>query len=161
MKNFKPMLIALFSSFILVGLTFAQGPGPDGSMQGCGMHGQKMMGDKMMHNLPGLTDTQKAEMKKIHLAQAQSTQDIRNQLMEKKAHLHTLQTAAKPNMKAINAAIDEMSALKTQMAKKKAATHQKIRSLLTPEQRVMFDNRPMGKKGGRGMKGKCQNCQRR
>ncbi len=165
MKNFKPLLIALFCSLLLVGLSFAQGPGPGGPMHGHGMHGQRMMGKKMGPgmNLPGLTDKQKAAIKKLHVAQMQSTQAIRNQIMEKKAHLHTLQTADKPNMRAINAAIDEISALKTKIAKKRAETHQKIRALLTPEQRVMFDNRPMGKKGGHGpgMRNKCPNCQRR
>jgi len=166
MKSLKPMLVTLLSIFILAGSALAQGLDNDGPMHGRMQH-HKMMGQKMMHrmDIPGLTDKQKAEMKKIRLAQMDATKDIRNQIMEKKAHLHTLQTADKASMKAINATIDEISALKTQIAKKWAATQQKIRSLLTPEQRTMFDNRPMGKKGGdrhgRGMRKGCPNCNRR
>ncbi len=164
MKSLKPMLVTLLSIFILAGSALAQGHDNDGPMHGR-MQGHKMMGQRMAPgmNIPGLTDKQKAEMKKIHLAQMDATKDIRNQIMEKKAHLHTLQTADKANMKAINATIDEISALKTQIAKKRAATHQKVRALLTPEQRTMFDNRPMGKKGGPGHgmnKGNCPNCRR-
>ena len=166
MKSLKPMLVTLLSIFILAGSALAQGHDNDGPMHGR-KQGHKMMGQRMAPgmNIPGLTDKQKTEMKKIHLAQMDATKEIRNQIMEKKAHLRTLQTADKANIKAINATIDEISALKTQMAKKQAAMHQKIRSLLTPEQRTMFDNRPMGKKGGdrhgRGMKKGCPNCNRR
>ena len=72
--------------------------------------------------------------------------------------MKTLETAENPDIKAINNLIDEMSVIKTKMAKDRAANHQEVRKLLTEEQRIKFDlnagKKGMGKKNG--MRGK--NC---
>jgi Spy/CpxP family protein refolding chaperone len=135
-------------------LAFAQpGPGPNGPNQG-----KRWMnnGDNFQAkhlNLPNLTDEQKEQIAKLRTENMKAMLDSRNQIQEKMARLHTLQTADKPDMNAINSVIDEIAELKATMAKTRAAHRQKIRSLLTDEQRVIFDSKPMGGfgKGHQGM----------
>lgn len=92
-----------------------------------------------------LTDEQKAKIKEIHMASYKEMKELRNQLGELKAKQHTLTTADKPDMGAINANIDEISKVVTKMMKIRAENHQKIRSLLTDEQKMIFDSREMHK----------------
>lgn len=99
-------------------------------------------------NLPDLTDEQKDQIKALHTAGQKEMIQSTNKIGELEAKLRTLQTADKPDMKKINSTIDEISVIKTDMAKKRAAHQQAIRSLLTEEQRVVFDSRPHGKMGG-------------
>ncbi len=101
-------------------------------------------------NLPGLTDDQKEQIETLRAENLKTMLPLRNTLQEKKARLMTLQSAEKADMKAINGLIDEISAIKTQMAKQRAAHHQQVRSVLTDEQRVVFDSRPRGMGRGHG-----------
>lgn len=89
--------------------------------------------------LPDLTDAQKDQMKAVRIKTMKSVQPLRNQLMEKRARLNTLSSADKVDMKAINKQIDEMSTLKASMQKVRAASKQEVRSILTEDQRVIFD----------------------
>ena len=88
-----------------------------------------------------LSEQQREELKKIRTEQLKERTQTRNLLKEKRAKLETLQTADKPNMKEINKVIDEIAAIQAQEMKAQAASRQKIRSLLTEEQRVHFDAR--------------------
>ncbi|MCB0505335.1 MAG: Spy/CpxP family protein refolding chaperone [Cyclobacteriaceae bacterium] len=99
--------------------------------------------------LPDLTDAQKDQMKDIHLKTMKQVQPLRNQLMEKRAHLKTLTTADKADIKAINGQIDDISKLEVSIEKIQAASHQEVRSLLTDEQRVVFDSHRGGMMGNR------------
>jgi len=99
-------------------------------------------GKERMTERLNLTDEQKESMDKIHTETLKEMLPLKNSIAEKKAQLHTLQTAEKADMNNINALIDDIAAIKTTMAKKRAATHQQIRSLLSDEQRVLFDSRP-------------------
>ncbi len=106
--------------------------------------------------LPDLTDAQKDQMKAIHIKGMKATQPLKNAIMEKRAHLNTLSSADKADIKAINKQIDDISVLQASIKKVRAANKQEIRSLLTDEQRVIFDARRGGfshHKGGQGMKG--------
>ncbi len=113
--------------------------------------------ERMVDQLPDLSDTQKDQMKMIHQQVAEQMIPLNNQINEKEARLQTLQTTAVSDMKAINQGIDELSKLKAQSIKLRAKAHQDIRKLLTDEQRVMLDNhfqnrmnRPEPGKGNRG-----------
>ena len=86
-----------------------------------------------------MSDQQREEIKKIRIEQLKESTRTRNLLKEKRAKLETLQTADKPDMKEINKVIDEIAAIQAQEMKARAAARQKIRSLLTEEQRVYFD----------------------
>lgn len=108
---------------------------------------------EMQHRgIPNLTDEQKAKIKELHVANYKETNPLRNQLGELKAKQKTLSTAENPDMKAINANIDEITKVMNQLMKSKAAFHQKVRALLTDEQKIWFDSHPMHKGHG-NMKG--------
>jgi Spy/CpxP family protein refolding chaperone len=89
-----------------------------------------------------LTDQQKNDIKKISLNTKKTIMPLRNLLIEKKAHLRTLSVAEKANIEEINQTIDEISAINAQIMKKREATKQEIRKLLTEEQRLNFDSKP-------------------
>lgn len=103
----------------------------------------------MGHRVGGLkfTEEQKAKMKEIHMASYKEIKGLRNQVGELKAKQHTLTTADKPDMNAINANIDEITKVQNKMMKIKASTHQQIRALLTDEQKMQFDSHMMYGKG--------------
>jgi Spy/CpxP family protein refolding chaperone len=96
-----------------------------------------------------LDDKQREEIKKIRTEQLKARTQSRNLLREKRAKLEVLQTADKPDMKEINKLIDEIAAIQAQEMKAQAANRQKIRSLLTDEQRAIFDARGENRKNMR------------
>lgn len=114
---------------------------------------QKQMKMERHHMIPDLTEEQQEQMKTIHLKSMKAMQPLKNSLMEKKAHLHTLSTAQKADLKAINKQIDEISSIEASMQKLRAASQQEVRSLLTEEQRIMFDSKPHGMKGNGNHRG--------
>ena len=87
----------------------------------------------------GLDDKQREEIGKIRTEQVKERTQTRNLLKEKRAKLEVLQTADKPDMKEINKVIEEIASIRAQEMKAMAANRQKIRGLLTEEQRVYFD----------------------
>jgi Spy/CpxP family protein refolding chaperone len=160
MKTIKILsLLIIFSAFTFQSSLMAQG---DTSKprewqryrQGGPMH---MMQDQqpgrgpmhMMNNqqpgrergmmIPNLTDDQKAKIKDLKTQLAKETLPLKNQLGELKAKERTLTTAATPDMKAINANIDEITTVRGKIMKATEGTNQKIRALLTDEQKLFFD----------------------
>jgi Spy/CpxP family protein refolding chaperone len=108
------------------------------------------------HEGPGrmnLTADQEKKMKEIRTRTMKDVLPMKNQLGEKRAHLKTLEQSDKPDMNDINKTIDEMTALKSGIMKKQVAAKMEVRSLLTDEQKVMFDARG-SKKMGKGRPGK-------
>ncbi|MDR1864900.1 MAG: Spy/CpxP family protein refolding chaperone [Bacteroidales bacterium] len=93
-----------------------------------------------------LTEEQQKEIRKIMTAQMKEQTQTRNRLKEKQAKLEVLQTADKANPKEINSTIDEIAAIQAEGMKLKASNRQKIRSLLTDEQRILFDGFAGGEK---------------
>ena len=96
-----------------------------------------------------LDDKQREEIRKIRTEQVKERMQTRNLLKEKRAKLEVLQTADKPDMKEINKVIDEIASIQAQEMKAQAANRQKIRSLLTDEQRVYFDTHFAGRENER------------
>ena len=92
----------------------------------------------LMH-LPGLTDAQKESLKNIHLEMAKEAKPIQGKLMECRVQLHNLSTADSVDMNAVNSKIDEIGRLMVDLMKRHEAGRQKIRALLTEEQRLIFD----------------------
>jgi Spy/CpxP family protein refolding chaperone len=110
-------------------------------------------------NLPDLSEEQIDKIKDLRTANMKIMLDLRNQTQEKRARLKTLQSADKPDMNTINATIDEIAVLQAKKGKTHAAHRQEIRSILTDDQRVIFDSRPMckrfAKQGfGKGLRGR-------
>ena len=92
-------------------------------------------------NLPArnLDDRQREEIMKIRTEQMKERTQTRNLLNERRAKLEVLQTADNPDMKEIDRVIDEIAAVQAQEMKTQADSRQKIRSLLTEEQRAFYD----------------------
>lgn len=110
------------------------------------------------------TAEQQEKVKAFRIEAAKNEKPLRNELNELKAHQQTLVTADKADMKAIYANIDKMTEVKADMQKIRAKEHQDIRSILTEEQLLKFDEmrgrefgpercgeRPMGNNKGKGM----------
>jgi len=107
-----------------------------------------------------LTDEQKKQIEPQKTALMKERLTLKNQIAEKKAHLRTLSMMDEPNLADINKTIDEIYAMKADMAKKKEAMTQTIRKMLTPEQRMKFDmQRAKGDDDDDNCKGMGQGCQ--
>lgn len=89
----------------------------------------------------GLTEEQQEQVKAQKIKSEKQILALENQIREKKARLRTLETADKADLKAINSTIEEIGKLKMEKEKIEAADRQFIRSMLTEEQRLMFDSR--------------------
>jgi Spy/CpxP family protein refolding chaperone len=91
--------------------------------------------------IPDLTDAQKDQMKKIRMEASKTMLPLQAQLEVKSAELKSLLISENPNIAAVNSKIDEIGSLRVQMQKKRVAQQLEIRKLLTPEQRLSFDER--------------------
>jgi Spy/CpxP family protein refolding chaperone len=142
MKHLNLKTIALLSLFI-VGFTFAQaqkrGPGNGPHGNGC--------------NMLDLSDEQQKKIDDLRTVHMKEMLPLRNELNEKRARLQTLRTAEKYDASATEKTLEEMSAVKLKMAKKREAHKQEVRSLLTEEQRIKFDMHKGRGYHGKGMKG--------
>ncbi|HTH57814.1 MAG TPA: periplasmic heavy metal sensor [Cyclobacteriaceae bacterium] len=102
-----------------------------------------------MMGIPNLTDDQKSKIKAQRVAFGKEALPLTNQLIEKRAHLRTLQTAQPYDANAVNATIDDISKTESQLMKKQAANREAIRKLLNDEQRLAFDSRKSFGRGAR------------
>jgi len=138
----KHIMLFIAASLILTGSAFAQQPKMEsGDMGMQRMHGKEHA--EHMPMIPDMTEKQKEQIKELRIEHLKAMLPLKNQLMEKKARLNTLSTSENANMKEINNMIEEIGAIKTRMMKERAAHRQEVRTLLTAEQRLMFDMHPM------------------
>jgi Spy/CpxP family protein refolding chaperone len=91
------------------------------------------------HQIPGLTDKQKGDIKVVRLAMIKDINGLKDQINEKEAQLRTLTRADKPDSKAIDKLIDEISVLQANKRKRIESTRQQIRAMLNDEQKIWFD----------------------
>ncbi|MFO7889209.1 MAG: periplasmic heavy metal sensor [bacterium] len=139
----KQTLVVSVLGLVLAGALLAQ-PGHGMKM---GMHTgmdsrgchQKMMKDHSCQFLD-LNDEQKEKINNLRTDFLKDVKPIKDKLAEKQVKLNTLRTAEKVNMKSVNSLIEEIVGLKADLINKQEAHHQQIRSLLTEEQRIHFDN---------------------
>lgn len=89
--------------------------------------------------MPGLTEEQKAEIKKIHLAGMKEVQPFKDELKINKAKINALIKQDDPDMKEIVSLVEADGKLLTQIQVKEIEGRIKVRSLLTDEQKVIFD----------------------
>ena len=159
MKTLKSKITLLFI-VLLAGLQINSYAQPMNAKQGRGNgygYGQGYERGYCLNAIPDLTDEQKTKIEDLRTAHMKEMQNFRNQMREKRAHLITLQTAGKVDMKAVNSTIDEMTALKNKHMKSNVAHRQEVRNLLTDNQKVYVDahigNKGCGKGMGHGRKG--------
>lgn len=107
------------------------------------------MGANPANLAPQFTAEQQESIYKLKLELKAELLQIDNQFAEKKAQLKSLQQVEKPNMRAINSKIDEISDLQNKKMKLVAQNQVKVRELLTAEQRLQYDLRMnSGRRGG-------------
>ena len=151
MKTQNKWYILLFAGFMLLSATSL-------AQRGQGMRNRPMRGnDRPMlearcQMIPDLTGEQQTKIEKLRTEQLKRMTDYRNQIMEKRARLRTLQTKDNPDMNAVNSVIEEMGDIRTTMHKNRSEHIQEIRALLTDDQRAFFDSRMMNRRG-KGMRG--------
>ena len=127
-RNF--FVIALVFFFALNIDAFAQ-RGPRGNQDGA----------RVCLDIPELSQEQEDKIKAIRTERINQTTAHRAQMDELRARQRTLRIAENPNMAEIEKIIDQMASLRALHMKANAAHQQSIREVLTPEQRVYFDNR--------------------
>ncbi|HNZ42606.1 MAG TPA: periplasmic heavy metal sensor [Bacteroidales bacterium] len=94
-----------------------------------------------------LTPEQEKQMDAIHQKHMKEVLPLKNLIAEKKAHLVTISSGDNVDLVAVNKTIDEMYALKADIAKKQAAMKQEVRKILNDDQKLIFDMNHAKKKG--------------
>ncbi len=116
---------------------YGQGNAPRGG-QGNGGNGPRGMSDELREKL----DASRLELVK-------QEQPVTNKLNELNAQMRTLTTGKSIDLKKVDKLIDEKSALQLELARLHANHRQEVRSQLSDEEKIWFDNRPMNRKGSR------------
>ena len=97
-----------------------------------------------------LTDTQKEQIKAMRVEFMKEMTPMKNNMDIKMAELKAASTGDNVDTKAVNKLMDDIGAMRTAMAKKQFANKQKVRTVLSDEQKVIFDARcQQGMGGGR------------
>ena len=93
--------------------------------------------------IPDLTDDQKEQIKSIKLEGMKEIQPLENKIGEKEARLKTLTTEEPINYKEVDVTINEIYDLKATILQKQIRSRQKIKELLTEDQKIIFDKMPL------------------
>lgn len=99
--------------------------------------GRNMPGQAWMQSL---TEEQREQIKTLRLQTHEQALGLENQLKEKRARLQTLSTGDQINAKAAHSIIEEISVMEADLEKLRWNTRMEIRTLLTDEQKVIFDS---------------------
>ena len=126
-KRFTTAVVALMMIAFL-GLSFAQ-------------EAEKKVVKEKFGVLQTLTEDQQKQIKDLKTQVEKEILPLKSELQVKSAELKQLLVAEKSDKAAINKKIDEIGSLRAQIQKKRIENQLKVRDLLTPEQRVMFDKR--------------------
>lgn len=131
---------------VMLGLTMGLASAQNAPHKGFGMK-EDIQGKKPYHGemIPGLTEDQKAKIKDLRIAFMKEIQPIHNQMGELKAKQKSLTSVDKPDMKAINSNIDEITKLQNQLMKATVNHRMQVRNLLTDEQKLIFDTHSKGR----------------
>ena len=107
-------------------------------------------GTGWMDITPPLTAEQMEKIAPLRTEHQKGMIDLRADLQKKQLDLRTLMTDEQPDQKKINAVIEEMGALKTQLQKQRVSHWLKVREILTSEQRASLKARGpgFGRRGG-------------
>ncbi len=105
-----------------------------------------------MARIMDLTEDQQQKLQEIRISHQKEMQYDNNLIREKEAHLKTLLSASERDNKAVNKTIDEISASRGELLKKRIANQNEMKSILTPEQaeKIGAFGPAIGRKAGRG-----------
>ncbi|MCK5077693.1 MAG: periplasmic heavy metal sensor, partial [Calditrichia bacterium] len=112
-----------------------------------------MQSGKMMCDMLELSTEQQKQMKTLRLKMEKAMLPLKADMMKAKGELRLLKAEDKPVLKSINNKIDEVTNLKAKIMKLKAKHHLEVRSILTEEQRLKWEQHQFHKKGRKGHKG--------
>jgi hypothetical protein len=93
--------------------------------------------------MAGLSEDQQKKVDALNLEIEKALLPLKAQMDVKAAELKVLAVAENPDKAAIDKKIEEIGALRTQMMKKKVLNGLAVRALLTPDQRVEFDQKAL------------------
>jgi len=102
--------------------------------------------------IPNITEVQLDKISEIRTKHMKVSNDLRNQLREKRAHLQTLKSTDNPDQKDIDNTIDEITGLQNKLMKNGMAMHLEIRNQLTDEQKVYYDSHKMNRRKAEKMR---------
>ncbi len=124
-------------------------PGQPGAMRAArqaGPAGQMRQASNCL-NIEGLSEEQREQIGKLQTARMEQSLEHRAHMDALRAKKRSAMIAKEPNLAEVNKIIDEMESARTAWMKENMAHMANIRSLLTDEQRAIFDsnrmNRPM------------------
>ncbi len=100
--------------------------------------------------IPGLTNEQQESINELKTVHLKKVSQLRADLQEKNARLQSLRVADTYNEKEINKTIDDIAAVRANIMKESENHRQKVRSLLSDDQKAWFDSRPMKNRSGDG-----------
>jgi Spy/CpxP family protein refolding chaperone len=97
--------------------------------------------ERLMDEIPDLTEQQKAEIKAIKQETRKKTEPQRAELKTIQSKIAELKMAENPNQQEINKLIDKSALMKADMEKSRAASEMKVRGVLTPEQQKVMNEK--------------------
>ena len=165
MKRTRFVAVVLAAALVM-GLVATTAVAQRGQVAGVG-RGDRAAG--MRAAGPVFTDEQKEEMKEIHEKYDDERVELANRARVLQLEMGELLTADDPDFDDIEDKIEQIHAVRLELAKMRLRIHQEIRPLLTDDQRTLFDRglcrmgeRMMDGRGGmsgrgaghRGMRGK-------
>lgn len=147
-RRVKKATILVLTALLLATTNLYAQRGRNSAGQGMGMSQQGVC-----ERIPDLTDEQGTKIEALRVEHLKEMNAFRNNMNELRAKKHTLMTSDNSNMNEISSVIDQMTAMQNKMMKERASHQQDVRSLLTDNQKVYFDSRPMrGGRHGKGMR---------
>ncbi|MDA3819817.1 MAG: Spy/CpxP family protein refolding chaperone [Candidatus Delongbacteria bacterium] len=125
---------AIFTSIFIATMLLAASPADAQRGEG---HGTAEKGT--CDHIPDLTEDQEEQIDEIKADYFSAIKDLKADMDIKTAEKRKLMIADEPDKSAINAKIDEISTIHSQMAKIRVEKHLAIRDVLTEEQKNAFD----------------------
>jgi Spy/CpxP family protein refolding chaperone len=113
---------------------------PKAQNSGC-QHNKQMKRDSVCRMVSDLSPEQEKKVNELRTSHQNKMASMRDELVAKRTELRQLETAEKTDMKKINAKIDEIGKIETNIDKERAKHIQDVRSLLNKDQLASFDAR--------------------
>lgn len=143
-------IVTLAAAALLVAPVLAQ-PGPMKAGRH-GLHGPGMGLHRMLRHLD-LSAEQREQLEQLHATHREETQAVRDRLHAAQERFSDLAHAETVDEEALREAAAEVAEARAEMMLSRAALGNRVRQILTPEQREQLDQMRMnrrGKMGGRG-----------
>ncbi|NOQ25279.1 MAG: periplasmic heavy metal sensor [Bacteroidales bacterium] len=149
-QKIKKVSVIIIAVLMIAGSNLYAQQGRNNARQG-----QNVDQKQSCQMIPDLTEDQESKIESLRLEKMKEMTAFRNQVNELKAKKQTLMTSDNSDSKEINTVIDQMTDIHNKMMKASAKHHQDVRNLLTDDQKVIFDSKPMRGHGhgkGHGMR---------